>query len=148
MKKRIFISFIMVFLIFNLTGCFGPGINDYHYFMVKNYEIDHSSTRYVKILKNDNHNIGCKSILNETVTKVSWDDNFILAEQTVQKKATDTSDNQKINYWIIDVNSEEVYGPFNEEEFNTKRNELSVNPSLQLNDPEKFKALEDLRNDY
>jgi len=46
-------------------------------------------------------------------------------------------------YWIIDVNTDELYGPFNKKELESKRIELQIDSNLELKDPEKFIDLRD-----
>ncbi|MEX2543491.1 MAG: DUF3997 domain-containing protein [Phycisphaeraceae bacterium] len=38
------------------------------------------------------------------------------------------------SYWILNVQTPEVWGPLTEEEFQDKRRELGVDPSLSLHD--------------
>lgn len=142
MKKRFFIICTLLFLTFNLSGCFGPGMNDYTYTLVKDYRLSHSSSNDIVIFKNDD-NMGIKTVIHAKVTKVAWDDNFILAEQIPLIEETMELDKTKLNYWIIDVNTEEIYGPLTKEELELKRSELQIDSSLELKEPEKFKYLRD-----
>ena len=87
--------------------------------------------------------LGIKTVIHAKVTKVAWDDNFILTEQIPLIEETMELDKTKLNYWIIDVNTEEIYGPLTKEELELKRSELQIDSSLELKDPEKFKYLRD-----
>lgn len=50
-------------------------------------------------------------------------------------------DKTRLNYWIIDVNTEELNGPLTKEELELKRSELQIDSSLELKESEKFKYL-------
>jgi len=140
-KKRIFIICTLLLLTFNLSGCFGPGMNDYTYTIVKNYCLSRSSSNDIVIFKSGD--VGTETVVHAKVTKVAWDDNFILAEQIPLIEETMELDKTKLNYWIIDVDTEELYGPLTKEELELKRSELQIDSSLELKDPEKFKYLRD-----
>lgn len=146
MKKRFFIICTLLLLTFNLSGCFGPGMNDYTYTLVKDYQLSHSSSNDIVIFKSGDvgtETVGIETVVHAKVTKVAWDDNFILAEQIPLIEETMELDKTKLNYWIIDVNTEELYGPLTKEELELKRSELQIDSSLELKDPEKFKCLRD-----
>ncbi len=142
MKKRFYIICTLLLLTFILSGCFGPGMNDYTYTLVKDYQLSHSSSNDIVIFKNDD-NVGIETVVHAKVTKVAWDDNFILAEQISLIEKTMELDKTRINYWIIDVDTEELYGPLTKEELELKRSELQIDSSLELKEPEKFKYLRD-----
>ncbi len=142
MKKKLFIICTLLLLTLNLCGCFGPGMNDYDYEMVKDYRVCHSSANAIVIYRNDD-SVGIKTVIDAKVTKVAWNDNFILAEQIPLIEGTMKLDETKLNYWIIDVNTDELYGPLSKEEFKSKRSELEIDSNLKLKDPEKFKYLRD-----
>ncbi len=117
-------------------------MNDYTYTIVKDYRLSHSSSNDIVIFKNDD-NVGIETVVHAKVTKVAWDDNFILAEQIPLIEETMELDKAKLNYWIIDVNTGELYGPLTKEELELKRSELQIDSSLELKDLEKFKYLRD-----
>ena len=143
--KKIFLIIILIIFTFNLTGCFGPGMNDYTYEMVNNYKVSKGSANGIVIYKDD-YDFGIDYKVPEKVTKIAWDDNFILAEQTPLIKNTQELDETKLYFWIINSITDDVYGPLSKEEFDSKCDELSIDPSLKLEDPENFKYLRDEQN--
>lgn len=105
-KKYILIISIIV-LMFSFSGCefvVGPGSADYSYKLSGNYELYHAG--YTSIYKGD-----YEIVVTAEVKKIAWDDLYILARQ---------EDDDKINYFIIDVNQDKVLGPLSEEDFNKK----------------------------
>lgn len=112
-----------------LYGCdyFGPGMADFNYNLSGGYSLYHAGSTSISKFGDSDNGIAAD------VKGVAWDSNFIIASQ---------EGNSKTNYWIIDVSVNKIYGPFNEDDFNKKRNELKVDDKLKLEDPAKYKSLE------
>ncbi|WP_373279359.1 DUF3997 domain-containing protein [Alkalihalobacterium bogoriense] len=47
--------------------------------------------------------------------------------------------NNDVNFWILEFKSEKVYGPFDEDNFVKKRDELGISTSLKLRKIEDIK---------
>ena len=62
--------------------------------------------------------------------EVAWDERFILAKQQHLKDGRPVW--WRYSYWILDVTKPECFGPFNAEEFATRRAELGVPDGLEL----------------
>ncbi|WP_040193838.1 DUF3997 domain-containing protein [Clostridium culturomicium] len=148
MKKGILIICVLLFVIFSLTGCtdskkvpyVGPGSSDYYYMIGEHYQIWRASNNSITLDKVEEGQ-SAWAIIREKVTKVGWDDSFILAEQTPLIKETMTLDEENICYWIISIGNGELYGPLTEEEFDSKRIELNVDTEITLKSPESYKYL-------
>lgn len=115
-----------------LSGCgfLGPGNADFNYELPGKYELVHSPVTAIW------SNTGVGKAVAEEVIGIAWNDDFILAEQRVDNKS---------NHWIIDVKNNIVYGPLDTASFDTKKNELKIDPTLRLEKPEKYKSLDPSR---
>ena len=150
MKKFLLIISTLLLILFSLTGCddsgnpvyLGPGMSDYYYMIGEHYQIWRASNNSITLDKIEEDQ-SAWAIIREKVTKIGWDDSFILAEQTPLIKETMTLDEENICYWIISIGNGELYGPFTEEEFDSKRIELSVDTEITLKSPESYKYLMD-----
>ena len=115
-------------------GCrgeyFGPGMADYGYELSGGYTLSHEGSTIVncEIWTKDQ-----KTVIENRVTGIAWDNSFILAKH---------QESNIIDYWIIDVTTNKIYGPLSETEFKSKRTELKVSNKLKLEDPEKYKYLD------
>lgn len=117
-----------------MFGCkgeyFGPGMADYEYDLSGGYVLGHAGT---------NNEVNCQVakeqeiVIQNRVTGIAWDKSFILAKR---------QESNIIDYWIIDVTTNKIYGSLSETEFKSKRIELKVSNKLKLEDPEKYKYLD------
>ncbi|GAB0171923.1 DUF3997 domain-containing protein [Lysinibacillus sp. CTST325] len=73
-------------------------------------------------------------VLKPTIEEFNYDKKFIIARTTDDK--LNVSKNKKSDYWIIDMKTNQVYGPMNKENFFKKKVELSL--ELDLKDTSKF----------
>lgn len=126
----IFVSFQILVTLITGKSFFGPGAADYCYNISGDYKLYHAGDS--DIVQDDN------TIIYGDIIKIAWDEDFICAIQEVD----DT-----LNYWIIDVTTDKIYGPLTEDYFESKRNELGVNTNLKLKSPERFRYLEKLEVD-
>jgi hypothetical protein len=107
-------------------------LSDYHYLLSGNYVLSHGSVNDTSIYGKD----GVGLIIDKNITKIGWNNDFILAQQT--------KDNV-INYWIIDIKTKSTYGPYinsNKLDFDNICKELGVDTKLKLENPEKYKYLD------
>lgn len=61
-------------------------------------------------------------LIKPSIEKFNYDENFIVA--------TRIGVSDEITYWIIDMENDTTYGPMYEEDFETKKKELSVDLKL------------------
>jgi hypothetical protein len=114
-----------------LYGCL-PNPGDYDIDLPNNYSLVRSSAHIVTINKQIDEGVWNSSIIPEKVTELSCNDEYVLAKQVDLKfrnpnDPNDTykiPDESKVNYWILDVNKDIAYGPFNETEFYEKKNRI------------------------
>lgn len=115
------------------TGGFGAGTGDYVYNLSDKYQVQHAAASselgYTKI----ENIVDSRVVVGNELNGIAWDENFICARQKI---------NEKEQYWLIDLNKDNIYGPFTEDEFNIKKEELGVNKDLKLKKPEKYRNLE------
>lgn len=79
-------------------------------------------------------------IIPPKVVEVGWCDSFIIAKQQhLRRKYPDNPDNTylepnpgKYSYWILDVKTPKVFGPFDEKGFTAERQRLGVPKDLKL----------------
>jgi hypothetical protein len=71
-------------------------------------------------------------VISPQIIGSDWNDNFII----VKRDADDLTDSpDDIEWYIIDVSNQTVYGPYPYDEYVQKRNELSVPGELELLGP-------------
>ncbi|MCD5407442.1 MAG: DUF3997 domain-containing protein [Desulfotomaculum sp.] len=144
MSKKTLI--ILVCLITFATGCVGPGVSDYGYDLINGYEVVRWATDRIVI------NGPSGIVIKSRVTKVAWNERYILAfqypliseEGDVDVDEVDAGgdaypDKKNPNYWIINSENDIVFGPYNEEEFKDKRAEFEISEDLKLRPVEDFK---------
>jgi len=130
-KKRFAIGLIILIivllsiLLYRCEFPLGPGTADYSYDMVKNYAIYKvgNNERSIDIRTGSSY----EYVIKGYITKVAWDDDFIIAEENYE------------NYWIIEVETDKVYGPYTKEQFDEQKIKLKVNENLEMKDPDYFK---------
>ena len=105
---------------FFLSSC--AGANDWAYSdLPKDYEIWRINTNEVALVKRIS-DTGADKVVPSYVSRIAWDENFILAQQQSDSDST----SQTISFYIVDVNSEDIYGPFSESEFNECAKQLPI----------------------
>ncbi|MFL0247118.1 DUF3997 domain-containing protein [Candidatus Clostridium stratigraminis] len=128
MPKKYSILGCIIALTLTFIGCdfFGPGMADFNYDLPGGYSMFHAG--------GDNFiNKDSVKAIEGNVNGIAWNNDFILVRQI---------QNNKTNYWIVDVQAPKLYGPLDEKDFTSRRTELKVDNSLKLEAPEKYKSLE------
>ena len=106
--------------IFLLSSC--AGTSDWSFSdLPGDYEIWRINSKEIVLVKKTDDVLG-ESVVDAYVSKVAWDDNFILAQQ--ESNADNTSNT--VSFYIVDVNSENIYGPLTEDEFNELAKQIQV----------------------
>lgn len=62
-----------------------------------------------------------ESVIDAYVSKVAWEDDFILAQQE-----SDPDSSTSTYFYIVDVNAEEVHGPLSESEFSEVCSQMQI----------------------
>jgi len=137
-----------------LTGCsfseisksFIPTSGDYKILLTSNYYIVRINSKSIEIKggledrRVPDDRIDDYSTKRCKISMVGCNEDFIVARQDMY--VDQKYDNNEGYYWIIDVNTDTDYGPFNYDEYLEKREELGISDSLEL------KRLDEYKKDY
>jgi hypothetical protein len=83
------------------------------------------------IYKSSEQNVFSQIIIHGSVIAMNENSAFIIALQC-KNDSTANSTFHSMNYYIIDRKTDAIYGPYKEEEYLVKREELEVPRNLQL----------------
>lgn len=143
-KRQIFrYSALIFFSLIILTSCAGPA--NYSLDLPGNYSIVSTSAHQVTISPKISDSNWGGYVIPTKVTEVAWDDNYILVKQLGLVSDPKSGSNYQIpndndvNFWILEIDSEKVFGPLVEVDFVEKKTELGVSESVIL------KKIENLR---
>lgn len=127
----------MVFFPFILlTGC--AGLADYSLDLPGNYSIVRTSAHQVTVAPKIGDSHWGKNVIPTKVTEVAWDDNYILAKQLSlvndpkSNNGYQIPNNEDEHFWILEFKNGKVFGPFDEDNFVEKKNELGISESVLL----------------
>ncbi|GIQ69693.1 hypothetical protein XYCOK13_25170 [Xylanibacillus composti] len=136
---------IAIFVLLLLTGC--PGAADYDLDLPGNYSVIRTSAHHVTIaLKLGERGPWSENLIPTKVTEVAWDDRYILAKQGKLKPDLNSPNGYLIpdplnyQFWILDIDTGEVSGPYDEHGFAEKRNELNIAGEIVLREVQEWKA--------
>jgi hypothetical protein len=125
-----------------LTGCGGGRGGNFDLDIPGGYSILSTSVDQVTISPKINNTNWENYVIPPKVIEVAWDDNYILAKQLgleyVSNNSYQTPNKDDVNFWILEIIDDNVYGPFNEVDFVKKKAELGISESVRL------KKIEDL----
>lgn len=154
--RKIIKCLISIILIANIHGCVvATPKSDYKMKLTNNYELWKINPNKVVIRMPD----GDGGLITKTSGKVielDYNDEYIIARSIPTYKIDGMElDNYKekeeyiesipeeeYEFWIIDIEKDEVYSPLNEDEFYKKRKEILVPESMEL------KALDTYKEDF
>ncbi|MEW9094818.1 MAG: DUF3997 domain-containing protein [Clostridiaceae bacterium] len=129
------IIFIFFVLFIRFKGVYiGPGASDFVLPLGNNYELSRTSKTMACINKYVKDEL--KEVVAPTVQEMAYDDNFIMVKQHPLESMDNEDD---IQYWIIDINKKSEYGPFSEDEFNSKKLELKIDSDLKLKNVDSYR---------
>lgn len=123
-KNRIGLFYLIITLLV-LSGCAGAA--DYDIDLSGNYSLLKGSAHDVKIqpkISADVWDANDSKIVPAEVIEIGWNDDYIIAKQLTNQK--------EHNFWIIDVEKEQVIGPLNELDFIGKKKEYGINNDIVL----------------
>lgn len=148
-SKCNYIIFIIIAIL--LTGCgdlmVGPGLTEYEYDVGDKYKLITISAHQVVVIPKDLTLNSYLPRIEAKVTKIAWDEKFIIAEQLgFKRKYPDNPNNtymepdeSKMSYWILNVEESKLFGPFSKDEFVKQREGLEVPKKLELKDTKYYK---------
>ena len=136
----IFMSIIGSIMVF-LSGCFGPGMEDYSYTVGTGYMLDRTSGHQISVVPIGG-NDGTKPEIKAKVVQIAWDERYVVAKQLGLKKAYpdnpnnsyEVPDENAVQYFILDTIDLKLYGGFDFDEFQQKEKELGIADKLVLKD--------------
>ena len=127
-----------------MTGCqsvaFGPGVQDFSAALPHGYFIHRTSAHQIMIAPQSWSSD--TPIIPTKVVELDHNDQFVIAKQQLLERRSpnnpnDTYEQPKPNtfrYWILDLQTPRVYGPFEFDKFNKQRLRLAVPNNLKLHD--------------
>lgn len=156
MKKLI--SYLLIILLgLSLHGCAellpASTGGDFYMKLSGNYELEGTSPDNI-FIKNNTVEVNGRRV-DSKVIEIVWNDKYILAKripftqeisgQFNNIKETDeylnTFKEEDMEYWIIEVESDKIYGALNKEDFINKKNELSIPNDMELKSVESYREL-------
>jgi hypothetical protein len=126
----------------------GPGHLDYFAHLAGDYWVSRTSA-FENVITPNGYSDGTP-IIPTVVTACATDGRYILAKRQDTRKTFledpsitfDELDPESADYWILDTQKPEVFGPLSEGEFTNKRRQLAIPDSLQLFPPRVFADLD------
>jgi len=86
----------------------------------------------VKKEKSNSNSGSC--VVNAMVFAYGWNERYIISKQYPEKEDSFQIDKTRVNWYIVDMNTNQVYGPMTENEYLEMRNTLSVPTILNFTD--------------
>jgi hypothetical protein len=148
-RRKHYIIFMIIAIL--LTGCsdlmLGPGLSEYEYDVGDKYKLITTSAHQVVVIPKDQTLNSNLPRIEAKVTKIAWDEKFIIVEQLgFKRKYPDKPNNtymepdeSKVSYWILNVEESKIFGPFSKDEFVKQREGLKVSLKLELKDTKYYK---------
>src|SRR5271157_357885 len=137
-----FVALVMSFWIYLFTvsaKCgFGPGLADYEYQLTASCRLDSSSAHEIVVICDDRKSA---TSTDAEVYQVGWNDKYLIAatHPVIKRKYPDNPNNtytepddSVVYWWIIDLNSNRLFGPLSEPEFEKQKAKLSITPAIPL----------------
>jgi hypothetical protein len=114
------IQLLIIIQVFFLSSCAGTG--DWSYSnLPSDYEIWKLNPNEIALV-NRVSDTSANEIVGSYVSEIAWNDNFILAQQ----QSDSNNSSLTTSFYIVDVNSEEVYGPLSEVEFHKLVKQMQI----------------------
>ena len=108
---------IILLLCFTLTGCFGPGVQDWTYKINDNYSIIRANTEEIVLTKNS------ILVIDSYIKEFSHNDNYIFIKRS---DVIDHKIDDKTTYYIVDIKNDIIKVIGTEKEFNQKLEDLKI----------------------
>lgn len=141
-KLRRYLLLSLLSLLF-LTGC--PGPSDYDKDLPGGYSVIRTSAHEVKIAPKESEGSWGTDVIPTKVTEVAWDDHYIIAKQLGLKddEASNNGyqipDEKNVNFWILEVTTDEVTGPLDGTSFTKKKAEYGISNDIVLQEIDDIK---------
>lgn len=126
LRVRIILFLIVFISLVVLVGC--PGVADYSIDLPENLKVSRNSANDFVIVSTDSVGIGT-TIVPAQIMQIGWDDHYVIAKQM---------EGEQEFYWIIEVKTEEVIGPLNDNDFAQNKIEWPILAEIQLKDLDEY----------
>lgn len=135
---------LLLVLALLLVACdpvtFGPGAADFSAPLPGDYFIHRTSAHQIMVAPSGWN--ASTPIIPTKVVELDHDDTFVIAKQQHLRRRSPNDPNdtyeepdpEVFSYWILNVQTPEVWGPLTDDEFQDKRGKLGVDPLLSLHD--------------
>ncbi|MGO1367786.1 DUF3997 domain-containing protein [Senegalia sp. (in: firmicutes)] len=136
MKNKNFLLIIFILISFTLSGCAETGPIEEatdSYDLSNDFFLYKTDANRFDLVKNPDDED--PKLILENVSKISSNDDFILAEQI---EIIQLGKEKKEVYWIINPNNKKIYGPMEYSEFESQRQELKVDENLELKNSDQY----------
>lgn len=124
-----------------LVGC--AGAEDYSIKLPNKYDIVRSSTENIFIAKETGSDSWGETIIPPKIIQIAYDKKFIIGKSVGLKSSktnlSEVPDYSNLYYWILDMEIEKKYGPFNEKDFISKKEELKISEKVVLKNLDSYK---------
>lgn len=149
MRRVIFFLSIVSSIVIFLSGCFGPGMEDYSYSVGTGYILVRTSGHQISVIPKDG-NDGTKPEIKAKIVQIAWDTRYVIAKQVGLKKAYPNNPNNSyeipdesvVQYFILDTIDLKLYGGFDFENFQQQRTTLGISDNLVLKDVDSYQKQE------
>ena len=140
MRKTLIVMIIITLMITMLTGCFGPGAQDYEYEVGTGYKLHRISGHNIVVAPDGNWNE--KPVIEAKVVQIAWDERYVIAKQLGLKRAYPDNPNNTykipdanvVKYFILDTVELKLYGGYGFDELLEQRKILEISDDLVLKD--------------
>ena len=145
MKKLLLLIFVI--LTFNLYSCnniYSNQGSDKIYKITDRYSFVKNNGLDQMITLKDSADTS-KVIINSTVVEFGFDLNYLLAKQVPRNTSNSNDDSgatesEMLSYWIIDMNTDKLYGPYNTiEKLNEAKTLYDIPSNIQLKSQKEYK---------
>ncbi len=137
---------ILIFGVVFLSGCFGPGINDWDFSLPNNYSIWHINSNQIELVLEDSSNDASATPVLEDkfVVGFLYNENYVGVKAVNQSyidskksdglKIKDIVKEEILEYYILDTFTGKIYGPYNVKQFDAELDKLgATNMSVWYN---------------
>ena len=114
MKKILFSTFFVCILL--LSGC--SGLMDAEISINTNLKIYKTNPQTYSV----NYANGGQFLIEPTISEVNWNHSYLVAKRKHEGK---------FDYWIIELENEEIYGPLSEIGYSNMKKDLNIDIELK-----------------
>lgn len=127
-RKIAFAIISLVFISLFIAGCFA--LPAHEEIIVDDYGLFAADTIEQTVLCKFEEK-SFRTVVDSMIFSVGWNDEYIIAKRhPYTDKYGMEIDRKVIEYYIVELDSESVFGPFVLEEYRAKKKELGIDPNL------------------